>query len=72
VPVVTDDEDMIGLATVFGVRVMRSLELLKMMVDAGHIDMAKVRAIVSYWRHINDTPAQLVKQFRKLFGADPP
>lgn len=72
VHVITDDEDMIELAKAFGAKVMRTLELLKLMFDAGHIDMKKIRAIVSYWRHIKDTPGQLTKQYRKLFGCDPP
>lgn len=72
VHVVTDDEDMIQLAEAFGAKVMRSLELLKLMHDAGHVDMEKIRAIVSYWRHIKDTPGQLTSQYRKLFGSDPP
>jgi len=70
--VVTDDEDMITLAKAFGAKVMRTLELLKLMLDAGHIDMKKVQSIVSYWRHIKDTPGQLTKQYRKLFGSEPP
>lgn len=70
--VVTDDEDMITLAKVFDVKVMRTLELLKLMLHAGHIDMGKIKAIVSYWRHIKDTPGQLTKQYKKLFGTDPP
>lgn len=70
--VVTDDEDMIKLANAFGAKVIRTLELLKMMHVAGHIDMDKIRSIVSYWRHIKDTPGKLTKQYRKLFGCDPP
>lgn len=70
--VVTDDEDMITLAKVFGAKVMRSLDLLKLMLDAGHIDMKKIQSIVSYWRYIKDTPGQLAKQYRILFGSEPP
>lgn len=70
--VVTDDEDMIALAKTFGAKFMRTLELLKLMLDAGHIDMGKIRAIVSYWRHIKDTPGQLTKRYRELFDEDPP
>ena len=70
--VVTDDEDMIRLAKIFDAKVMHSLELLKAMLDAGRVDMNKIRAIVSYWRHIKDTPSQLNKRYRKLFGSEPP
>lgn len=38
---------------------MRTLDLLKLMLDAGHIDMRKIQSIVSYWRYIKDTPGQL-------------
>lgn len=70
--VVTDDEDMIQLANAFDAKVMRTLDLLKLMLDADHIDMRKIQSIVSYWRYIKDTPGQLEKRFRKLFGVDPP
>lgn len=70
--VVTDDEDMIALANVFDARSLRTLELLKLMLDAGHVDMPRIQAIVSYWRHIGDTPGQLSRQYRRLFGAEPP
>lgn len=72
VPVVTDDEDMITLAKAFGAKILRTLELLKLMLDAGHVSMDRIRAIVSYWRHIDDAPARLASQYRKLFGIDPP
>lgn len=72
IPVVTDDEDMIQLAKTFGARVMRTLDLLKIMVDQDHIDMQKVRSIVAYWRHIDDAPGQLAKHYRRLFGGNPP
>lgn len=72
VHVVTDDEDMIALAEAFDAKVMRTLELLNLMLDADHIDMGKVRAIVSYWRHVGDTPARLKRQYRTLFGEEPP
>lgn len=72
VHVVTDDEDMITLAKAFDARVMRTLDLLKLMLDAGHVDMEKIRAIVSYWRHIGDTPGGLSRRYREIFGSDPP
>jgi len=50
---------------------MRTLELLKLMLDAGHIDMKKIQSIVSYWRHIKDTPGQLNKLYKQLFGCEP-
>lgn len=72
VPVVTDDEDMIKLAAAFGAKILRTLELLKIMLDAGHVGMDKIRSIVSYWRHIDDAPGGLTGRYRKLFDTDPP
>ncbi len=72
ISVVTDDEDMIQLAKVFDVTIMRSLELLKLMLDSGHIDRQKIDSIVTYWRHIKDTPGRIDKLYRQLFGANPP
>lgn len=72
IPAVTDDEDMIQLAKAFGAGVMRTLDLLKIMVEQNHIDMRKVRSIVAYWRHIDDAPGQLAKHYRRLFGGHPP
>ena len=72
IPLVTDDEDMIQLAKAFGAAVMRSLDLLKLMLDEGHVDMKKIEAIVAYWRHIGDTPGRLTERYRQVFGAKPP
>ena len=72
VKVVTDDEDMIALAKAFGVTVIRSLELMKLMLDCEYIDQARIDEIVSYWRHIRDTPGRIDKLYRKLFGSKPP
>ncbi len=70
-PLVTDD-DMIKLARQFGATVMRSLDLLKLMLNEGHIDMKEIRATVAYWRHVGDTPGQLARRYRQLFGKAPP
>jgi hypothetical protein len=72
VHVVTDDEDMIALANAFDAKVTRTLELLKLMLDSGHVDITKINAVVGYWRYIGDTPGQLIAQYRRLFGRDPP
>lgn len=72
VPLVTDDEDLVKLAEIFGASVMRSLDLLKLMLEEGHVDMRKIRATVAYWRHIGDPPGQLDKRYHRLFGTKPP
>lgn len=72
IPVVTDDIDMCDLAKVFGVRVMTTLELLRLMLDAGHIDLAKVRQIAAYWAYEDDRPAHFSLDYKGLFGEPAP
>jgi hypothetical protein len=48
IPVVTDDESMLRTAETFQMEVMRSLDLLKLMLDRGHIEITKVREVVAY------------------------
>ncbi|MDA0350236.1 MAG: DNA-binding protein [Verrucomicrobia bacterium] len=69
IPVVTDDQDMIKVAELFGIHQIGSMELMKMMLDAKHIEMEKVRQVVSQWRYDNDTPHKnYAKEYRRLFG----
>ncbi len=70
--VVTDDRDMRALGATFGIEIMGTLSLLKLMLDAGHIDFAKVRQIAAYWRHERDLPAKFARNYRRLFGERPP
>ncbi len=67
IPVVTDDNDMIELAETFDAQFMRTLDLLKLMLDAGHIDMQKIDSVVAYWKYVNDAPGNLAKHYKKLF-----
>lgn len=68
IPVVSDDRDLLAVADDFGITRIKSLELLRMMVDCAHIDMAKVNAIVGFWRYWKDTPFDLDADFERLFG----
>ena len=70
--VVTDDTDMRALGATFGIEILNTLSLLKLMVAAGHIDFAKVRQIAAYWRHERDLPAKFARDYRRLFGERPP
>ena len=70
--VVTDDTDMRALGKSFGIEIMSTLALLKLMLDAGHIDYARVRQIAAYWRHERDVPAKFGPDYRRLFGEPPP
>ena len=70
--VVTDDTDMRVLGSTFGIEIMSTLSLLKLMLDAGHIDYARVRQIAAYWCHERDLPAKFGRDYRRLFGEPPP
>ncbi len=72
IPVVTDDTDMLQVGSDFAVRTMKTLELLRLMLDSGHIDKAKVRRIASYWNYIRDKPANFRADFIRIFGERPP
>lgn len=69
VPVVTDDQDMKELAALFDTRVLSTLEVLRMMLDARHVDMKTINGMVGYWRYMSDRPANMEKDYTRLFGA---
>lgn len=72
IPVVTDDSDMAELGRTFGVALLTTLELLRLMLDCGHVSLEKIREIVSYWTYLGDKPRDLPHEFRRLFGEDAP
>lgn len=72
IPVVTDDGDMLALANDFDIQTFRVLDLLKLMLDCGHIDMQKVREIAEYLAYMRDKPREYGRDYKKLFGEDPP
>ncbi len=72
VVVVTDDDAMLDVSEVFGIKAMKSLDVLKLMRDVGHIDMAKVRQTVSYWDYERDKPKNCDDDFLRLFNEAPP
>lgn len=69
VPVITDDQDMTELAKIFDADVMSTLELLKIMLDCGHIDMKSIDGLCDYWRYISDLPANFKSDYENLFGS---
>lgn len=72
IPVVTDDGDMLALANDFEIKTFRVLDLLKLMIDSKHIDMKKVREIAGYLAYVKDKPREYWRDYKKLFGEDPP
>lgn len=72
IPVVTDDGDMLALAGDFEIQTFRTLDLLKLMLECRHIKMAKVREIAGYLAYVKDKPRDYWRDYKKLFGEDPP
>ena len=72
IPVVTDDEEMREAAGDYGIKVLKTLELLKIMLDSGHIDILKVREIVGYWEYQSDKPKDFRKDYKRIFSEEPP
>lgn len=72
IPVVTDDPDMRRLAEIYSVEVKLTLELLKLMLDAGHITMEQVEGVVLYWLEMKDFPTGFNTDYPRIFGARPP
>ena len=70
--VVTDDVDMRALGSMFGIEIMSTLSVLKLMLDSGHVDIAKVNQTAAYWRYERDFPVGFVREYRRLFGDSPP
>jgi predicted nucleic acid-binding protein len=68
VSVITDDQDMTALAESFNVRVMPTLELLKIMLDAGHVTTEKVESVINYWQYIGDKPSNFERDYERFFG----
>ena len=72
IPIVTDDEEMRIAGGTYGIKTLRTLELLKLMLDSRHIDIKKVREIAAYWIYLNDKPKDFVIDYKRLFGEAPP
>ncbi len=71
-PVITDDVEMLQVGSDFSIGVMTTLELLRLMLDSGHIDEENVRRIATYWIYLGDTPANFRADFVRLIGQWPP
>jgi len=71
IAMVTDDTDMAEVATQLGVKVMSTLELLKLMLDHQHIQSGIVNSVAGYWWHMADCPKDLKSDYKRIFGQDP-
>lgn len=72
IPVVTDDGDMLLTAEEFAIAKMKTLELMRIMLDCAHIDMAKVRQIAAFWAYEGDKPGDFREDYIRIFTEDPP
>lgn len=63
---------MLDLAGDFNIKTLKTLELLKLMLDCRHIDIAIVRQIAAYWIYAQDTPKSFAVDYKKLFREPQP
>ncbi|MEZ4599652.1 MAG: hypothetical protein R2940_07670 [Syntrophotaleaceae bacterium] len=56
IPVVTDDNDMLTLGTEFGVKMIRLIDLLRLMHDCGHVNKSQITSLVQHLEYDNDLP----------------
>jgi hypothetical protein len=70
ITLITDDSDMIEVANEFEIKVLKSLELLKLMCDSDFITKEKVKEITDYWCYLKDKPKDFKKDCKKLFDFD--
>ena len=67
-PVATDDQKMLRLAAAVDVEAMSTLELLRLMLDCGHVTMRTVDEICGRWERTDDRPTHFRADYRRLFG----
>ena len=63
---------MLALARDFDIRAMKTLEIMRVMLECDHVTMAKIIATAGYWRWENDLPKDYEGDFRRLFQQEPP
>ncbi len=68
IQLVTDDKDMRKVAREYGIRVLKSLSLLSLMLKSGFIEMQDVKGTVEYWRYNKDLPGGFKEDFKKYFS----
>lgn len=72
ITVVTDDLAMIKLARIYQIKILTTLQLIKLMLDCKHINIDKVREIAQYLDYTNDKPSAFNTIYKKLFKETPP
>jgi hypothetical protein len=72
IPIVTDDSEMLEVANEFKIMTYKTLELMRLMMDSGLVNLKEIRSIVAYWAYQNDRPGSFQKDFKRIFSEDPP
>lgn len=67
ITLISDDVILCELAAEFQVKTLKSLEVLKEMLDCGFITKDKVVSIVEYWINLPDKPYDLKSDLHRLF-----
>jgi hypothetical protein len=70
IDIVSDDKDLMLLATEFGVRCLKSLQLLEIMKNQNHVEIGIIRQIVGYWIAISDVPRDCRVDCETIFQID--
>jgi len=63
---------MLVLADASSIQAMKTLELLRMMVDCCHATIERVISAAGYWRFANDLPKDYDTDSRRLSHRCPP
>lgn len=67
IPLVTDDQDMTDLAKIYEVEVISTLQLLRWMLDAEHIELHQIKSLFEYWMYLSDLPSGFHADRKRLF-----
>jgi len=70
IPIVSDDRDLMTLAEEFGVKCLKSLDLLSLMKKERHVTIDIVKQAVSYWAEVRDVPRDCQDDCERLFKID--
>lgn len=70
IPIVSDDKDLMTLATEFGVTCIKSLDLLSLMKKERHVSIEVVKQAICYWAEVRDIPRDCQEDCDRLFKID--
>lgn len=75
ISIVSDDGGIQELSGIYGIKIMSTLELMKLMMDNKRINLKMVKQIVAYWAYEKDLPSakhQFIRDYKNFFGEEPP